>query len=180
MRERTPSALVDEYLVVQCQLKDATAFARLVRRWHPRIVRHAYRLTQDRDIAGDIAQDTWIAVVRGLSSLRDPARFKAWVLRIVANKARDWIRREQVRRRAVRQADADPGISGPERESGAVQRVRAELTRLGPDQRVVLTWHYLEEMPIREIAEALSIPEGTVKSRLYHARIALRSLLEDE
>ena len=95
MSQRTPSSALDEFLIVQSQLGDSEAFTQLVERWHPRLLRHAYHLTQDREAAGDVAQESWMAIVRGMGSLRDPARFRAWALRIVANKARDWIRRKK-------------------------------------------------------------------------------------
>jgi RNA polymerase sigma-70 factor (ECF subfamily) len=179
MSERTPSSVLDEYLVVQSQMGDSRAFARLARRWHPRLLRHAYHFTQDADAARDVTQETWLAVVRGLRSLSDPARFRAWILRIVANKARDWIRREQARRLATRRAEPPAVEDESTAASDVIRRVRNGLRRLEPDQRLVLTCHYLEEMSVREIADALSIPEGTVKSRLYHARKALRSHLEE-
>ena len=62
----------------------------------------------------------------------------------------------------------------------AVARIREGIVRLDGDQRLILTWFYLEEMSVREIADALSIPVGTVKSRLFHARSALRACLEEE
>ena len=120
-----------------------------------------------------------MAVLRGLKSLRDPARFRTWALRIVANKARDWVRREQARGRVVRRAERSSvaGYSAP--MSDAVGRVRTGLDELEPNQRLVLSWFYLEEMSVREIAEALAVPVGTVKSRLFHARNALRTRLEE-
>jgi RNA polymerase sigma-70 factor (ECF subfamily) len=51
---------------------------------------------------------------------------------------------------------------------------------MDPEQRLVLSWFYLEDMPLRDVADALSIPVGTVKSRLFHARAALRASLEEE
>lgn len=185
MSERGPLSVLDEYLVVQSQLGDPSAFARLVERWHPRLVRHAYHRTQDRDAALDVVQDSWLAVVRGLRSLRDPARFRPWVLRIVANKARDWIRRRQARRRATRRAEvaassaaAAPGET-PASGADPARRVRAGLAELDESQRRILTCFYLEEMSVRQIAEAFSIPIGTVKSRLFHARKALRARMEE-
>ena len=179
MSERTPSSVLDEYLVVQSQLGDSVAFTHLVERWHPSLLRYAYHFTQDGEAARDVAQESWMAVVRGLRSLRDPARFRAWALRIVANKARDWVRREQARRVATRHAEvaATNGTSTPAND--AIQRVRAGLGELEPNQRLVLTWFYVEEMSVREIADALSVPVGTVKSRLFHARNALRTRLEE-
>jgi RNA polymerase sigma-70 factor (ECF subfamily) len=187
--ERAPSSVLDEYLIVQSQLGDEGAFARLVRRWHPRLLRHAYHFTRDPEAARDVAQESWMAVVRGLGTLRDPAAFRPWALRIVANKGRDWVRREQARRKAVRRAAEDApreagapagagGVAGPG-ASEAVLRVRAGLAGLEPDQRLVLTLYYVEEMRVREIAEVLSVPTGTVKSRLFNARRALERRLEE-
>lgn len=178
MSERPSASVLDEYLVVQSQLGDAGAFARLVERWHPRLLRQAHHYTRDGDAARDVVQESWIGVMRGLRSLRDPARFKAWALRLVANKARDWVRREQIRRKAADRADP-PGGGGEGAPPEAVRQVRAALAELAPDYRLVVTWFYLEGMSVGEIAEALAVPPGTVKSRLFYARNALRDRLEE-
>lgn len=177
MSDRTSSSSVlDEYLVIESRVGDSRAFAWLVRRWHPRLVRHAYGFTRDMDAARDVAQESWMAVIRGLHLLRDPASFRAWAFRIVANKARDWIRREQARRRATEAAEVktDPGLA-----SAAIRRLRTVLAELEPAQRNILTWFYLDEMSIREIADSLDVPAGTVKSRLFYARDALRTAFEE-
>lgn len=173
------SAVLDEYLVIESRLGDARAFGRLVRRWHPRLLGHAYRYTRDREAARDVTQESWMAIMRGLGSLRDPARFRAWAFRIVANKARDWVRREQARRQAREGAEVVAELSEPGPAAGAIRRLREGLARLEPGQRSILTWFYLEEMSVREIAEWLDVPDGTVKSRLFHARNALRAALAE-
>lgn len=179
MIERTSaSSVLDEYLVIQSGLGDSHAFSRLVRRWHPRLVRRAYGLTKDRDAARDIAQESWVAIMRGLRSLRDPAAFSPWALRIVANKSRAWIRREQARRRALEGAGAEPPSAPSTPAADTIIMVREGLTRLKPAQREILRLFYFDAMSIREIADALDIPNGTVKSRLYHARVALRVAVE--
>ncbi len=177
--ERTSDVVVDEYLVVRSQLGDAEAFGLLVRRWQDRMVRHAFRITDDAEVAKDVAQESWVAVVRGLRSLRDPARFPAWALRIVANKSRDWVRREGARRRALGRVDSDDWSSAAPLRTDAVVRVRAALAELEPGRGILLRRFYLEGKSIAEIAEAMGIPEGTVKSRLFHARDALRARLEE-
>jgi RNA polymerase sigma factor (sigma-70 family) len=180
MSHREPSSVLDEYLVVESQLGDTSAFACLVERWHPSIVRYAHHFTQDAESARDVAQESWMAILRGLRSLRDPARFRAWALRIVANKARDWVRREQARGRStLTTGDATHAASGSAPAAEARDRVRAGLDELAPNQRLVLSWFYLDEMSVREIAEALDVPVGTVKSRLFHARNALKTHLEE-
>jgi RNA polymerase sigma factor (sigma-70 family) len=176
--ERGTDEVLDEYLVVQSQLGDADAFTRLVHRWQGRILRHAYYFTRDPEAAKDAAQESWMAIIRGLRSLRDPASFPAWALRIVANKSRDWVRREGARRRASHREEAEPAPVGTS-SADPVERVRSGLAQLDAGRRSVLRWFYLEGMSVAEIAEALDVPVGTVKSRLFHARDALRARLEE-
>ncbi|MEJ2217779.1 MAG: sigma-70 family RNA polymerase sigma factor [Gemmatimonadota bacterium] len=175
----TADDILDEYLVVQSQLGDAAAFSRLVRRWQGRVLRRAHYFTRDHEAAKDVAQESWMAVIRGLRSLRDPARFPAWTLQIVANKSRDWVRREDARRRATHGVEAEPARPDSTSNADLIERVRAGLAELDPGRRSVLRWFYLEGMSVAEIAEALDIPAGTVKSRLFHARDALRARLEE-
>lgn len=177
--DHTTDDILDEVLVVQSQLGDAAAFARLVRRWQGRVLRRARHLTGDREAAEDVAQESWMAVIRGLRSLRDPARFPAWTLQIVANKSRDWVRREGARRRATGRAEGEPATPAAEPDARLVKRVREGLAELDPAPRSVLRWFYLEGRSVAEIADVLDIPAGTVKSRLFHARDALRARLEE-
>lgn len=174
-------AVLDEWLVVQSQLGDAVAFGHLVRRWQGRVLRRAFYFTRDPEAAKDVAQESWTAVIRGLRSLRDPGRFPAWTLQIVANKSRDWVRREEARRRAARRAQAELASAEPTPTPGAdlVERVRAGLAELDPARRSVLRWFYLEGRSVAEIADLLGVPAGTVKSRLFRARDALRVRLEE-
>lgn len=175
----TPSPdqpVFDELLVLQCQAGDGAALDELVKRWQPRLMRHALRLSMNPEIAGDICQEAWLAIVRGIHRVSDPAMFRAWALRIVANKAADWLRRKhreglQVTGEEPRERDrADP----PE----ALAQVQAALARLSSERREILELRYLEELSTAEIAVVLAIPEGTVKSRLHHARNHLREVLE--
>ena len=178
--DRDRRDVFDELLVLRCQGGDARALEVLAGRWHQRVLRHAVHLTGHSDAAQDVAQEAWIAIARGIRRLQDPARFRSWAYIIVVHKSRDWIRREQAGRRALhRVADrSEPSSLGGQSEN--IARMMEALAELPADQRTILSWFYLEEMSVREIAEALSIPEGTVKSRLYHARNALRECVEEE
>lgn len=169
MGERTPSSVLDEYLVIQCQLGDSAAFRCLVERWHPRILRHAYRFTQDEEAARDVAQETWLSVVRGLKGLRDPARFPGWVLKIAANKARDCVRREHTRGSAQGRPEVGASQSGVSRESASrpsdvLKRLQAGLDDLAPNQRLLLIREALgepsdegvDELKTQSVAELLT------------------------
>ena len=176
--ERLPSSLLDEYLVLECQLGNVDAFRALVQRWHGPLVSRAQTFTKDREAALDVAQESWMGIIRGLPRLRDPARFRAWAMRIVANKARDWVRRERSRRGSTAEAsmqEREVTSSDDDRE-----RVRNGLVQLEPERRNLLRRHYLEGLSVAEIASELGVPEGTVKSRLSTARDRLRAHLEGD
>ena len=136
-------------------------------------------LTGNTDASRDIAQDVWIAIAKGIITLKDPSRFRAWAYRIIRNKSSDWIRREQTRRRLETIVlEAMPPV--PESDGPAdVDELRAQILKLTDEHQAVLTLFYMEGMRVQEIAVVLSIPEGTVKSRLYHARKILKNALEN-
>ena len=90
---RSRQDVFNDLLVLRCQGGDGDALEALARAWHPRLLRHAFRLTGQADAAAEVAQEAWMAIVRGLGRLRDPAVFRGWAYRIVANKSRDWVRR---------------------------------------------------------------------------------------
>jgi RNA polymerase sigma-70 factor, ECF subfamily len=137
-----------------------------------------------RDLAQDVLQDVFILVQRKLKHLKAPEHFRAWAFRIAA---RESIRQSvRERRRFTKTADADQldGIT----DSRAVEPIRSlaageavELIRSLPARsRVVLTLHYLDDLPLREVSDVLDIPLGTVKSRLSYGLNALRrTLLSD-
>jgi len=178
---RRPDDIQDELLVIRGQSGEADALALLVQRWQPRLLAHASRLTGDRQAAADAVQEAWLSIVRGLSRLDDPARFRPWAYRIVRNKCVDWTRR-QVRQRGISTSLATDPVDGrPARGVEADEEVttlRSALRQLPADRRAILAMCYIDEMPLRQIAEVLDVPVGTVKSRLYHARAELKEVLE--
>jgi len=176
---RTPEQIRDELLVLRCQVGEEAAFEALVERWQPRLYARALQLVGRPDVARDCVQETWLAIIRGLSRLEDPARFGGFAQRILARRCVDSAR-GQARRARVDEAERSRGarFARPtaERDSDS-QRVREAIATLPSDRRTVLTLHYLRELPIAEIASRLGIPEGTVKSRLHDARERLSNVL---
>ena len=176
---RTRERIVDEWLVLAVQARRADAFERLAARWHPRLLRHAWRLTGDAEGAREAVQDAWLAVALGIGRLRDPAAFGAWALRITTRRCTDWIaHRRRQRRRLADLGAAEAVAAAADPPDDDVARVREAIRRLGPDERALLAMYYTEGFGVAEIAAALGIPVGTVKSRLYHARERLRAVLE--
>jgi RNA polymerase sigma-70 factor (ECF subfamily) len=179
---RSPRNILDEWLVLRCQDRDAEALRELVGRYGHRIWRHALYLTGQHEAAREVAQETWLSIVRGLPHLRDPATFRTWAYRIVARRSADWIRRRQSDRAHAQHASGagEPATPAPpsRADEDELTVLRHAIRQLPPHQRSVLYLHYRDELGIREIAAVLGIPPGTVKSRLHHARNALRETLE--
>jgi RNA polymerase sigma-70 factor (ECF subfamily) len=158
--------------VAGARLGRARDFAALVELAGPRLLAHARSLTDDVETARDTVQDSWAAIARGLHTLRDDRAFLPWALAIVTRAAaRDLKRR--IRARATEaelgRAQAEPGADPPD--------LRAAIRELPAGQRAVMDLFYLEGLSVAEVATALAIPPGTVKTRLMHARSHLRALM---
>jgi RNA polymerase sigma factor (sigma-70 family) len=167
--------LIDEILVMDAQTGSAKALEALVSRWQKRLWRYAYDLTGRADAAWDITQEGWLAIVRGIGRLNDPAHFKAWAYRIMTNKANDWIRGR------MRKPPIEPhevAIDTTLRVE-VVGDVRDMLARLPDRSKTILVLHYVEGFGVAEIASILRIAKGTVKSRLYTARRELKQLWQE-
>jgi RNA polymerase sigma-70 factor (ECF subfamily) len=162
----------DDLLVMQAQDGDAEAMEALVRRWQRRLWTHAYRLTGRSEAAWDITQQSWLAIIKGLGRLHDPASFRAWAYRIVANKGMDYVRSQPPA--ATRPTPDAVERRPPRQESDAI--LRDLLNRLEPAKRALLVLYYLEGLTVPEIGFVLGIPPGTVKSRLHASREELKKL----
>lgn len=178
---RGKARIFDEYLVASAKAGDRKAFAMLVERWQGKLVAHAWRLTGDVEAARDAAQAAWVEIMSGLHRLRDDSAFPAWAYRLVSRRCAKQIR-GAVRRRdlgAALAVEPEPELPSPDAPLDA-QRLRSAIAMLPPDQRAAIALFYLEDMSVAEVAVALAIPAGTVKTRLMHARRKLRSALEGD
>ena len=175
----------DAYLVAAARLGERTALQRLAVRWQPKLLGHAYRLSGgDAELAADATQDAWVEIVRSISRLDDADAFPAWALRIVGRRCARVIRSRQRRRRARAGLAREPGPTatrGAESRADTEQNaLQAAMAGLSGAHRAVIGLFYLEDMSIAEIAAALEVPPGTVKTRLLHARRKLRSQLQGD
>lgn len=175
-------AALDGYLVASAKTGNRNDLGLLFRRWNGRLLAHAWRLLGDREAARDAVQETWAEIVRGLDRLVEPDAFPIWAYRIVSRRCARHIRAKQKDRRLIATvaAEACPVAVQPNDEAPDLVRIHAALSRLPPDQRAALALFYLEEMSVAEVAVALDVPAGTVKTRLMHARRKLRAALEGE
>ena len=178
--KKTPEQIENELLVLKCQEKNIEAFEKLVARWQKPLWRYAYQLIGSEDAAWDIVQEAWVAIVKGISRLQDAASFPCWAYKIVSNKGIDWIRKKKKRQKLSGDLLLEAQNQKQNRHAGKNEygSLQAALEHLPGDRRALLSLYYVDGFNINEIAEILDIPEGTVKSRLYHARKELRQLIE--
>jgi RNA polymerase sigma factor (sigma-70 family) len=161
----------DETLVLYAQAGKREALDHLAGRWRPRHYAHARRFLGTADKAADAVQDAWISIIRGLWRLKDPTRFPAWSYAIVTRRCHDVLRRTARAQETLLDENVESDPSG---DPQSAHDLRSGLNSLPSDQRAALALFYRDGLTVSEIAEALSIPVGTVKTRLFHARRTLR------
>ncbi len=175
-----PSADVvfDELLVTMVIAGDHRAAEHLFKRWNPRLLRTARRLAGESKLAAPIVQDTWLAIWRGIANLRDPARFGGWAFGILRRRSSDAIGRH------IRDRSIASGTDPDEMPSAAMQdetlAIEQAFASLGPDHRLAAHLYFVEGLTLAEIAGVQGVPEGTAKSRLFHARRQLKAALSGE
>jgi RNA polymerase sigma-70 factor (ECF subfamily) len=170
-----------ETLLQRCREGDELAWEALVRRYQARIHGLAYHFVGDAEEARDLAQEIFVRIYRRLSTCQDPARFESWMLQIGRNACLDFHRRRKARPPAqdlpVEEVWdlADPGPDAEEevRSAGRRRLVHVALQALSEVNREILLLKDIQGGSFEEIASALGVPVGTVKSRAHRARLAL-------
>ncbi len=177
--------LTDHELVARCQAGSDDAFAELVGRYRTRVFGLILRTIGDRSRAEDLAQEVFLRIHRGLPYFRGRARLSTWIYRIVVNLCLQ----ERHRPARIEVPAEEPGDDDhPPRQLAASDRAFADielrdqlskaLAQLPPNYRLLIAGHYLDGVQYEDLAEALDLPLGTVKTHLFRARQQLRKILE--
>ncbi|WP_204138822.1 sigma-70 family RNA polymerase sigma factor [Halomicronema sp. CCY15110] len=170
----------DADLIQQCLRGQRSAFPILYRRYQRQVRGTLFQLCGAAEL-DDLVQEVFFRAWKGLPKFRQSAQFSTWLYRIAWNVATD-------RRRAQGQARSQslPVPPAPSAEPSTLTQLHYEdvvqrgLQTLSWEHRAVIVLHDLEDLPQQEVASILHIPKGTVKSRLHHARSALRTFLQQE
>lgn len=164
---------VEEALVARAQRGDAAAFAEIFERYQHRIVNYIYGLVHDRELANDLAQESFLKAYRALPRMGNDLRLAPWLYRIAGNTAFSALRRRRLIRWLPLLNDGimTPDIDGDVAEAEAVHRA---LAKLPAKYAAPLLLHSHEGLSCNEIAEILGISPGAVKTRLFRAREAFR------
>jgi len=180
-------AVHERELVERCRSGDDGAFQELIDRYKDLVFALIARTVQDRSRAEDLAQEVFLRIHRGLPYFRGEARLSTWIYRIVANVCVQ----DQTRPRAAASSVSldDERVRGrvtpsaADRKFGDLElrdRLEKAIARLPAHYRLLIAAHYLDGVLYEDLAEALQLPLGTVKTQLFRAKQQLRRLLETE
>ena len=170
---------MDADLVTRAQRGDEAAFADIVEAVTDRFLSVAHRILHDRQLAEDATQQALVKVWKHLPGLRDSSRFEAWSYQLLVKACYSEAKRHRRWRSDTSLRLVDPPTV-PDGTGRIVTRDQMEraLRRISFEHRAVLVLRYYIDLPIEEVAVALDIPLGTVKSRLHRAHQTLRGSLE--
>ncbi len=176
---KSRAQIYDELLVIKCRQADKDAFDELVGRWQKRLWHYAFKVKGSESAAWDIVQETWYGIIKGIRKLEDVSVFPRWAFRIANNKCTDWLRRQrrlqQINNELTKRTKNESNKK--QNSDEATESLRAAIEKLSPDRRALLTLRYHEVFDISQIAEILTVPEGSVKSRLHRTLEKLRQLM---
>jgi RNA polymerase sigma-70 factor (ECF subfamily) len=183
----------DAALIARCQRADVTAFNEIVARYKTRIFNYLLRMTGNADDAEDLTQEVFVRMYQNIHAFRAESSLSTWLFRIAGNLCVDAFRRnrnlrtrvtsldaplspdENTASREVADLSAAPEVLFSRKELG--QHIEAALARLPAKLRSAVILHDIEGLAYEEIAVVEKIPLGTVKSRIFNARVALREHL---
>ena len=171
---------------------DQSAWRLLLGRHQTNVYNLCLKLVGSRDLAEDLAQDTLVKIVQNIRRFDGRAKFSTWLYRITMNVCLSRLRAEKVRRHsslddhagddtpspASRLAGREPDAWSDVKRGEQDRHLLSALSSLDPEQRAILLLRDTRDLDYDQIAEVLEVPVGTVKSRLFRARAALREALE--
>lgn len=176
--------LPEAELIARCKGGDQQAFRELVDQYKDLVFAIVSRSTVDRSRVEDLAQEVFLKIHRGLPYFRGEAKLTTWIFRIVLN----LLSQESQKRTAAREVPLDPDVPShqPRTDDRAARdlelrdRLEKAMARLPPNYRLLIAGHYLQDVKYEDLAEALDMPLGTVKTHLHRAKQQLRALLETD
>jgi RNA polymerase sigma-70 factor (ECF subfamily) len=187
--------LTDQEIVELALRGRESAYRELIRRYQRPVLSLIHRIVRDRELAEDLAQDTFVKVLNALDRYRSEYKFSSWIFKIAHNTALDSLRKREVPTLSLEGApnavtpDAQEAtrltIAGDEQApddytAGRELRVyiEAAIDRLRPEYRTAVTLYHMEGLAYEEIAAAMELPLGTVKTFIHRARKELKTHLE--
>jgi RNA polymerase sigma-70 factor, ECF subfamily len=186
--------LTDQEVVLLARSGREAAYRELVRRYERPVFALLYRMVRDRELAEDLAQETFVKALNAIESYRPEFKFSSWIFKIANNAAIDHLRRRELDTLSLEgspQAETPEAIEATalqigDRQESALDEVEARelggqieaaISELRPEYRSCILLRHVEGRAYEEIAEILNLPLGTVKTYIHRARNELRQAL---
>ena len=170
--------LIEQMLILRCQMGDRSAMAALIERYQRPLRYFISRLLDDAQASEDLLQETWLTVIRRIHGLKKPEAFSIWLYRIARNKVYHQLRKKKVWSELNENIRASNENQDDIVSLEDVAKIHRCLNKLRPEHKEVLMLRFLEQMSYQQIAEVLDCNLGTVKSRVYYAKLALKKEME--
>lgn len=174
-------------LIERSQKGDTQAYEMLVRQYEQLAFRAAFLITRDAHAAAEIAQDAFLRAYRSLGSFKRGYPFRPWLLRIATNQALNHVkaveRREHITQRyaqVVAMAEPEPSPEEKLAQREQNERLLEAIRRLPVEEQMLIHLRYFLELPEKQVAEALGVPLGTIKSRLHRTLGRLRDVIRKD
>jgi RNA polymerase sigma-70 factor (ECF subfamily) len=188
-------SLAERLLIARLRDRDEQAFSEIFKRFGDKVFSLVYRMLGNRHEAEDVTQEVFVTVFKTIDGFRGEAKFSTWLLRIAANQSKNRIK--YLARRPTEGADLDEGgpaqvasatgpvvqsqIEGPDAllEAAEMKSItQIAIGKLDEEHRLLVVLRDVEELSYQEIGEITGLPEGTIKSRLHRARLAIKEELD--
>jgi RNA polymerase sigma-70 factor (ECF subfamily) len=170
--------LIEQVIILRCQTGDKDAFAELIERYQAPLRYFISSLSAGTEVTEDIFQETWLTVIRQIYTLKSTEAFSTWLYRIARNKVYLRLRRKhkvsELNENIPVPNDTEDKVFSPE-DATEIHRC---LKKLRPEHKEVLMLRFLEQMSYQEIARVINCSMGTIKSRIYYAKLALKREME--
>ena len=179
-------ALSDQEIIAAVLRGETQGFAQLVDRYQSYVFTLAFRMTQSREDAEEIAQDTFVKAYRSLADFKGSAKFSTWLYTIAHNTGITYLRKKKVQ---VQSIDEERGMHAADQQASDLrsdrveeksrqQMVRRAIAMLSPDDAQLITLFYQGDQTLQEIGQVMGLDPNTVKVRLFRARQRLKEKME--
>jgi RNA polymerase sigma-70 factor (ECF subfamily) len=170
--------LIEQVIILRCQTGDRDAFAELIERYQAPLRYFISHLSSNSEVTEDIFQDTWLTVIRRIYTLKKTEAFSTWLYRVARNKVYQQLRRKQKSSEFNENVAVPNDTEDDEFSPEDAAKIHRCLKKLRPEHKEVLMLRFLEQMSYNEIAKVINCGLGTVKSRIYYAKLALKIEME--
>ena len=171
-----------ELLILRCSRGQKEALEELVSNWEKRLFYYIHRLVEDEQEAWSILQEVWVKIFQNIKRIRELRKLPVWLYSVTRKTVISHLRKKYSEKELLRKREDNSNAEDSDSQYifDNAEQVHYGLGKISLPHRDILTLFFLQDLSLEEIARILQIPKGTVKSRLYYAKQALKNILEKE